>query len=179
MNRLPSKAAIAERAETEAKELFFLTLYLFIVFSALVFLKSAIKEADGVHWGYWGFAAIKAILIAKFILIGRALHIGEGLRTRPLIWQTLYKAIAFTIFVAILSVIEDAVIGMGVHGKTFSQSIADLGGGGTVKEMIATEFIVFLVFVPLFAFGALSEVMEDKALVRTFFVERLKFETVR
>ena len=178
MNRLPSKAAIAERAETEAKELFFLTLYLFIVFSALVFLKSAIKEADGVHWGYWGFAAIKAILIAKFILIGRALHIGEGLRTRPLIWQTLYKAIAFTIFVAILSVIEDAAIGMGVHGKTFSQSIADLGGG-TVKEMIATEFIVFLVFVPLFAFGALSEAMEDKALVRTFFVERLKFETVR
>ena len=81
MNRLPSKAAIAERAETEAKELFFLTLYLFIVFSALVFLKSAIMEADGVHWGYWGFAAIKAILVAKFMLIGRALHIGEGLRT--------------------------------------------------------------------------------------------------
>ena len=119
MNRLPSKAAIAARAETEAKELFFLTLYLFIVFSALVFLKSAIKEADGVHWGYWGFAAIKAILVAKFILIGRALHIGEGLRDRPLIWQTLYKAIAFTIFVAILSVIEEAAIGMGVHGKTF------------------------------------------------------------
>ena len=178
MNRLPSKAAIAERAETEAKELFFLTLYLFIVFSALVFLKSAIMEADGVHWGYWGFAAIKAILVAKFMLIGRALHIGEGLRDRPLIWQTLYKAIAFTIFVAILSVIEDAVIGMGVHGKNFSQSIADLGGG-TVKEMIATEFIVFLVFVPLFAFGALSEAMEDKALVRAFFVERLKFATVR
>ena len=113
------------------------------MFSALVFLKSAIMEADGVHGGYWGFAAIKAILVAKFMLIGRALHIGEGLRTRPLIWQTLYKAIAFTIFVAILSVIEDAVIGMGVHGKTFSQSIADLGGG-TLKEMIATEFIVFL-----------------------------------
>ena len=119
MNRLPSKAAIAERAETEAKELFFLTLYLFIVFSALVFLKSAIMAADGVHWGYWGFAAIKAILIAKFILIGRALHIGEGLRTRPLIWQTLYKAIAFTIVVTILTVIEEALIGMGVHGKTF------------------------------------------------------------
>ena len=176
MNRLPSKAAIAERAETEAKELFFLTLYLFIVFSALVFLKSAIMEADGVHWGYWGFAAIKAILVAKFMLIGRALHIGEGLRDRPLSWQTLHKAIAFTIFVAILSVIEDAAIGMGVS-KTFSQSIADLGGG-TLKEMIATEFIVFLVFVPLFAFGALSEVMEEKALVRTFFVERTKFEAV-
>ena len=178
MNRLPSKAAIAERAEIEAKELFFLTLYLFIVFSALLFLKSAILEAQGVHWGYWGFAAIKALLVAKFILIGRALHIGEGLRTRPLIWQTLHKAIAFTIFVAILTVIEDAAMGMAIHGKTFAQSTADLGGG-TLRQMIATEFIVFLVFIPLFAFGALSEVMEDKALVRTFFVERLKFEVVR
>lgn len=178
MNRLPSKAAIAERAEIEAKELFFLTLYLFIVFSALLFLKSAILEAQGVHWGYWGFAAIKALLVAKFILIGRALHIGEGLRTRPLIWQALHKAIAFTIFVAILTVIEDAAIGMAIHGKTFAQSTADLGGG-TLRQMIATEFIVFLVFIPLFAFGALSEVMEDKALVRTFFVERLKFEVVR
>ena len=178
MNRLPSKAAIAERAEIEVKELFFLTLYLFIVFSALLFLKSAILEAQGVHWGYWGFAAIKALLVAKFILIGRALHIGEGLRTRPLIWQTLHKAIAFTIFVAILTVIEDAAIGMAIHGKTFAQSTADLGGG-TLRQMIATEFIVFLVFIPLFAFGALSEVMEDKALVRTFFVERLKFEVVR
>jgi hypothetical protein len=178
VNRLPSKAAIAERAEIEAKELFFLTLYLFIVFSALLFLKSAILEAQGVHWGYWGFAAIKALLVAKFILIGRALHIGEGLRTRPLIWQTLHKAIAFTIFVAILTVIEDAAIGMAIQGKTFAQSTADLGGG-TLRQMIATEFIVFLVFIPLFAFGALSEVMEDKALVRTFFVERLKFEVVR
>ena len=178
MNRLPSKAAIAERAEIEAKELFVLTLYLFIVFSALLFLKSAILEAQGVHWGYWGFAAIKALLVAKFILIGRARHIGEGLRTRPLIWQTLHKAIAFTIFVAILTVIEDAAIGMAIHGKTFAQSTADLGGG-TLRQMIATEFIVFLVFIPLFAFGALSEVMEDKALVRTFFVERLKFEVVR
>jgi hypothetical protein len=177
VNRLPSKAAIAERAETEAKELFFLTLYLFVVFGALVFLKSAIMEADGVHWGTWGFAAIKAILIAKFILIGRALHLGEGMRTKPLIWQTLHKAIAFTIFVAILSVIEEAAIGMGIHGKTFSQSTAELGGG-TVKQMIATEFVVFLVFVPLFAFGALSEVMEENALTRAFFVKRTKFEAV-
>jgi hypothetical protein len=35
------------------------------------------------------------------------------------------------------------------------------------------------VFVPLFAYGALAEVMGEKALVRAFFVERLKFEVVR
>lgn len=178
VNGLPSKAAIAERAETEAKEFFFLALYLFVVFSALVFLKSAIMEADGVHWAHWGFAAIKALLVAKFILVGRALHIGDGHKDKPLVWQTLHKAVAFTILVAILTVIEEAFVGMMFHGKTFSQSIAELGGG-TLDELIATEIVVFLVFVPLFAFGALAEVMGEKALVRTFFVERLKFDVAR
>ena len=92
-------------------------------------------------------------------------------------WGTPAIQVAFTIFVGLLSVIEEAAIGMGIHGKTFSQSIADLGGG-TVKQMIATEFVVFLVFVPLFAFGALSEVMEENALTRAFFVKRTKFEAV-
>ncbi|MCJ7597087.1 MAG: hypothetical protein MUO41_00360 [Methyloceanibacter sp.] len=177
MNRLPSKAAIAEKAETEAKEFFFLALYLFIALSALAFLKSAILEAQGVYWAHWGFALIKAVLIAKFILIGRALHIGEGHGSRPLIWQTLHKAFAFTIFVAILTVIEEAIVGA-FHGRSFWESISDIGGG-TLNQLIATEIIVFLVFLPLFAFGALAEVTEDKALFRTFFVERLKFEVAR
>ena len=68
--------------------------------------------------------------------------------------------------------------GLLASAGAFAQSTADLGGG-TLKEMIATEFIIFLVFVPLFAFGALSEVMEEKALVRTFFMERLRFEVAR
>jgi hypothetical protein len=107
-----------------------------------------------------------------------SIALGPCLRDRPLIWQTLYAAIAFTIFVAILTVIEEAIVGMGVHGKTFWQSIAEVGGG-TLEQLIATEFIIFLVFLPLFAYGALAEVMEDKALVRTLFVKRLKFEVVR
>lgn len=50
--------------------------------------------------------------------------------------------------------------------------------GGTPEQAIATLVIMFLIFIPLFAFGALGEVMGDKALFRTFFVERLEFEVV-
>ena len=49
-------------------------------------------------------------------------------------------------------------------------------GGGTPEQVVATLVIMFLVFLPLFAFGALGEVMGEKALFRTFFVERLEFE---
>ena len=95
-----SKPALRERAKNELKELLWITAYLFVVFSALTFYKSAILEAQGVIWLPWGFALIKAVVLAKFILIGRALHIGEGYRTKPLIWQIVHKSIAFLILVA-------------------------------------------------------------------------------
>jgi hypothetical protein len=124
----------------------------------------------------WGFAVIKAAIAAKFILIGRALHIGEGDQTKPLIWETLHKSIVFLIFVAVLTVIEEAIVGL-IHGRMFLRSIADIGGG-TSEQFIATAAIMFLVFLLMFAFLALSEMMEDRALVRTFFVERLEFEGI-
>jgi hypothetical protein len=172
----PSKSALRERAKSEFKELFYITAYLFVAFSALSFYKSAILEAQGVHWMPWGFAFIKAFVSAKFIMIGRALHVGERHRSKPLIWQTLHKSIAFLILVAGLTVIEEAIVGF-IHGRTFWASMAEVGGG-TTEQMIATAVILLLVFLPFFAFGALAEVMGNKALFRTFFVERLEFEAV-
>ena len=169
-----SEPTLRERAKSELKELFYITAYLFVVFSALTFYKSAILEAQGVQWLPWGFALLKAVVLAKFILIGRALHIGEGHRTKPLIWQIIHKSIAFLILVAGLTVIEEAIVGF-LHGKTFWESMAEVGGG-TTEEMIATAIVMFLVFLPLFAYGALVEVIGEKPLFRTLFVERLEFE---
>jgi hypothetical protein len=170
------KAAVRERAESELREFFLIAAYLFIVFSALSFYKSAILDAEGVHWVPWSFALVKAVIAAKFILIGRSLHLGEGHRNKPLIWQTLHKSIAFLMFVAVLTIIEESIVGL-IHGQTVWQSLAEIGGG-TIEQAIASAVIVFLVFLPMFAFGALGEVMGDKALFHTFFVKRLEFEVV-
>jgi hypothetical protein len=169
-----SKPAFRERAKGELKELFFITAYLFVVLSALSFYKSAILEAEGVHWLPWGFALIKAVVLAKFIMIGGALYGGGGHRTKPLIWQIIHRSIAFLILVAGFTVIEEAIVGF-IHDRTFRESMAEVGGG-TTEEMIATAIIMFLIFLPLFAYRALGEVMGDKALFRALFVERLKFE---
>jgi hypothetical protein len=169
-----SKPALRERARNELKELLCITAYLFVVFGALTFYKSAILEAQGIRWLPWGFTVIKAVVLAKFIMIGRALHIGEGHRSKPLIWQIIHKSIAFLILVAGFTVIEEASVSF-IHGKTFWESMAEVGGG-TTEEMIATAIIMFLVFLPLFAYRALSEVLGDRALFRTLFEERLEFE---
>ena len=175
--KLPSKAAVRERAEHEMKEYAVITAYLFIVFAALSYFKFAVLKAQGVEWAPWVFALVKAAIAAKFILIGRALHIGEGQRNKPLIWATLYKSLSFLLFVAILTLIEEVLVGL-FHERSFRQSVAEIGGG-TPEQLIATTLIVFLVFLPMFAFRTLGEVMGEGALARAFFVERMEFQPVK
>jgi len=174
--KLPPKAALREKAMSELKHFAVLSAYLFVTFAAIAFFKFSILKAQGVDWAPLSFALIKALLAAKFILIGNELHIGERHQTKPLIWVTLHKSVAFLVLVAILTVVEEAIVGL-LHGRGLSQSMAELGGG-TSLQLLATLFIVFLVFLPLFAFSALARVTGEQALVRTFFVERLEFEVV-
>ncbi|HZT20641.1 MAG TPA: hypothetical protein VFA23_14625 [Dongiaceae bacterium] len=168
---ISSKAAVVrEKAISEAKEYAAVAAYLFIVFSALLFLKSAILRSQGVIWVPWGFAAVKAAVLAKFVLIARAMHVGERFRTRPLIWEVVHRSLTLLLVVAILTVIEEAAIAA-IHGQAISRAVDEIGGG-TPDQLIATLVILFLVFLPMSAFSALGEVIGEKALLRLFFVER-------
>jgi len=124
----------------------------------------------------WGFAAVKAAVTAKFVLIARAMHLGERFRSKPLIWEAAYRSLVFVLVVVVLTVVEEAIVGA-IHGRPMLDSISEIGGG-TLMMFIATAVILFLVFLPLSASYALGEVMGEKALFLLFFVERRNFEAV-
>jgi hypothetical protein len=160
-----------ERLATELREFVVLAAYLFICFSALAAFKAAILDAHGVAFAPWAFAAIKAVVSAKFLLVGRMFGFGDGLaRKHPLILSTLYRSLIFLALLAVLTVIEEIVMGR-LHGESVSSSIANIGGG-TVAQMLATSFILLLVLIPWFAFRALGEVIGDETLVRLYFEPR-------
>ena len=165
-------AAVRDRALADMKELAILTVYFYIPFVALVFFKSAILEGHGVAWWPWGFAAIKAALIAKFVLVGRTFHVAERRRTSPLIWQTLHQSAVFLLLVVVLDIIEEFVIGL-IHGQGTGQSIRSLIGRNP-EEIIAEFIIVFLLFFPYFAFRSIGELLGEGVLLRLFFVKRQK-----
>jgi hypothetical protein len=74
-------------------------------------------QAEGISFAPWAFAAIKALLCAKFLLIGRMFGIGDGLASKhPLILSTLYKSIAFLIVLGLLTVLEEILMGR-LHGS--------------------------------------------------------------
>ena len=163
-------ARARERIRDELREFLIIAAYLYVCFTALAYLKAAILQAHGVVFAPFGFAAIKALICAKFILVGRALHIGERFKTLPLIWPTLYKSLAFLALLIILNVIEEIVVGL-MHHRTVLDSIGEIGGG-TLDQLIATSFVALLILIPFFAFRALGEIVGERNLVRLFFTQR-------
>jgi len=170
MTSVPAKASIRERATTELREFVVIAAYLCICFSALAYLKAAILQAQGIPFAPFAFAVVKALICAKFVLVGRALHLGERFKALPLIWPTLYRSLIFLLLLFILNELEEVVVGL-MHHRHVADSLAEFGGG-TLDQQIATSIVVLLVLVPFFAFHSLGEIIGERNLVRVFFLRR-------
>jgi hypothetical protein len=161
-----AKATLHQRAIHELKEFAILTVYLYITLGAVILMKTAVLHTQGIEFSPWGIAIVKAAVLAKFMLIGNAMKIGER-HTGPLIWPTLHKAFAFLLLLVILTLIEESVVGLFHH-----QSIAaSLGGlvGSRLEETLAGYLIMLLVLIPYFAFRVLGDVLGEGKLARMFF----------
>ena len=58
-------------------------------------LKAAILEAQGVVFAPFGFAAVKALICAKFLSIGYVFHLSERYKKEALIWPILHRSFIF------------------------------------------------------------------------------------
>ena len=111
-----NRTALREKAVGEFKELFALAAYLYICLGAIVLLKSSILRDAGISFPVWGIAAAKSLILAKFMLVGSALHLGERYQHRPLIWPTLYRSLIFLLLLLILTTCEELLVGL-INGR--------------------------------------------------------------
>ncbi|MGA9000538.1 MAG: hypothetical protein WB463_21920 [Pseudolabrys sp.] len=165
-----SETSLGKRVTGELREFAIIATYLYVCFTALAFLKASILHDEGIQFAPWAFAAIKAVVSAKFILVGRALHLGEGFRNYPLIVPTLYRSITFVVFVTVLTIIEEITVGY-LHGRTIMDSFSEMGGGMR-DQRIATILVLLLICIPYFAFRSLGDIIGDRVLVRLYFERR-------
>ena len=122
-----AKATLHQRAIHELKEFAILTVYLYITLGAVIMMKTAVLHAQGIEFSPWGIAIVKAAVLAKFMLVGNAMKIGER-HTGPLIWPTLHKAFAVLLLLVILTLIEESVVGLFHHHWSIAASLGDLVG---------------------------------------------------
>jgi hypothetical protein len=158
--------ALKQKAYREFKEYLVIVLYLWVVFGLFLLYKSVILNEQHMSYVARGIALINALVLGKFIVIARALHLGDTAEDAPLIYPTLLKSALFSIILAGCKILEDAAVGF-FHGKSFSQSIAGLGGG-TLRGILTLTVLMFVMFIPFFGFGELERVLGEGKLTQLF-----------
>jgi len=171
-DREATKGSIGKKITDELIEFTIIAAYLYICFTAILYLKATILKAQGIPFAPFGFAAVKALICAKFASVGHAFHIGERFKNLALIWPTLYRSLAFLLLILFLNALEEIVVGL-MHGRRTVDSLAEMGGG-SLDQLFATSIVGFLILVPFFAFRVLGEAVGQRNLVRVFFQPRAK-----
>jgi hypothetical protein len=165
-----AKRTVKQKAVQEAREYLVISFYLFVVFSLFVIYKSVILAEHHIDFALHGLALINALALAKVILVAQELHLADQFRDAPLIYPTLLKSFVFTIVLACFKIAEDAIIGR-FHGKSFHESISDLGGGSW-KGILTLTLLLFVVLIPFFGFTELRRAFGEDRLVGVFFRSR-------
>jgi hypothetical protein len=165
-----TKVPISTRVKEELREFVVVATYLFICFTAVAYLKASILKAHGIAFAPFAFAAIKALICAKFVSVGRVFQVGERFKSLPLIWPILYKSLSFLALLLVLNAVEEVVVGL-IHSRRVIDSLSEVGGG-TLDQLTATSVVGLLILIPLFAFRALGEVVGEGNLVRIFLEQR-------
>ena len=145
--------------------------YLSVFFTIFSLYGRLILAHHGIYPEDYFFQVIKALVIAKVIMIGAFLRIDRGFENQPLIFPVLYKTLLFTIWVAIFDILE-ALIGALIHTPTLIGIQQQLLNHFTYMKL-GGVLVIFLAFIPFFAFKELSRVMGKEQITRLFFNKRI------
>jgi hypothetical protein len=144
-----------------------IVLYMAIFFGAFASYRRLLLAHYGISYEDYGIAVIRALVLAKVVLVAETLRLGRGYEDKPLIVPTLYKTLLFTVCVAIFDIAEAMLRAL----------IGGLGSTGAVVDEVMTRFnyewlsralVIFFAFLPFFAVGELRRVL-GKGVTDIFF----------
>jgi len=141
--------------------------YLTILFAVFTSYRRLILANYDISYSNWGISLIKAMVLAKVIMVGSVFKFGRSLESKPLIFLTIINSIVFTLWVALFAVVESAIRGF-LHGKGLAGALDHLLSEG-VEEFYSKCLVVFVAFIPFFAFKELSRVFGKGKIWGLFF----------
>jgi hypothetical protein len=154
----------------EMIEYWLIFIYLALFFAVFTIYRRLILAQYQISYQDYGIALIKALVIAKVVLVAQAFRLGRGLEDKSLIFPTVYKTFLFTAIVALFNVIESLIRSL-LHGT---------GPRGAVNELMsrynyewsANALLVFFAFIPFFAVRELGRVLGVGTIGKLFFRRR-------
>lgn len=156
-----------EKVVAEAKRLFWIFGYFWILLSLFALHKSIIlNEPDPFY--HQGFALINALILAKIVYLGEAINLANNLKHKPLIYPTIYKAAIFSCALIASHLLEEVII-RSWHGETIFGPLA-AAGSLILQEALAFGLVIFIALIPYFALSEIAERVGGAQLFEAFFV---------
>lgn len=155
----------------EAKELLSIFLYLAVFFCTFLTYRRLLMRELGISYLHYGMALVKAIVLAKVILLGRHTRLARRLDERPLIIPTLYKIVIFSLYTLAFEILEHIIESL-VHGKPITDAFGEMLSVGR-DELLARTLVTLVALFPLIAFIEIGRILGEGSLYVLFFKKRL------
>jgi hypothetical protein len=161
---------LKEKALEELRKFWAIAVYLAVVFAAFTWYRRFILSESGISYFHYGAAVVQALVLAKVIMLGQALGIGKRYEGGRLVWSVLFKTVEFAVAVALFTVLEHLIEGL-FHRESWDEISRHLVRAGR-DEILARTVMIFVTFVPFFAFYEADRVLGSGTLFRLFFGRR-------
>jgi len=155
------KRGIKARLREELRHYVIVSAYLYVCIGAIELFKSAVLRDTGIAYLPLGFAAAKALILGKFLLIGEAAHVGSRVGARTVLQRIVRRVALLFALLIVLVVIEELLAGW-FHGHSPAQTLAEYGH--RLPEVLAMLLLLLLILVPLIAVIEVSRAMGPGAL---------------
>ena len=167
MNDTPkTQAGWKQKFVSELIEYWIVVVYLACLFGVFTWQRRFILDEYRISYGHYWVSVLEALILAKVILIGDIMRLGRRFDEKPLMVPTLYKAVVFSLWVGVFSVLEHTIGGL-LRGHGLAGGVEELRSIGKY-ELLARCLISCVAFITFCAFKELGQVLgEDK--IRTLF----------
>ncbi|MFM9152887.1 MAG: hypothetical protein ACKOPC_04660, partial [Methylocystis sp.] len=105
------------------KRLLAIALYLGVLLSLFAIHKAILLQQGNLFY-HIAFSFLNGFVLAKVILIGQELHIGDSFRTRPLVYVILFKSMIFSVLLFVFKLLEEGLLALH-HDKNFMQGVME------------------------------------------------------
>ncbi len=151
----------------ETRTVFLVSAYFIFLLGSFTLYRQLILAEYKVDYFHFGFNIIEALVLAKVIILGRMLHLGERFDDRPLIIPTIYKTVSFSFLVLVFTTLEHLLSGLW-HGHGLQEVIGKIVAEG-IWEILARVLVLLVALVPLFACWETGRVLGEGKLLQLFF----------
>ena len=164
-----ASASLFEKFLREMKQLFWIAVYFWIVIGMFTIYRALVSNDENLIY-HQGFALINALVLAKVVLVAELFQTDENLQDKPLVYPILFKSAAFCVLLLVFHFAEEIAVGWW-HGKSFADSIPQLGGGG-IKGTFVIGTILFVALIPFFFYRELCRVLGGANMYALLFKSR-------